>query len=74
MAPQHAAEPAPPHAAYDRPAARRVAPPRAQVRKHRAPPLSPWILVGAIVMALLAFTVTRACMHGAANRPAAESR
>jgi eukaryotic-like serine/threonine-protein kinase len=68
-------EPAPSaQATYDRPAARRVAPPQTRVRKHRAPPLSPWILIGAVVMALLAFTVTRACMNSAANRPAAESR
>ncbi|HEY0993551.1 MAG TPA: hypothetical protein VGD80_41140, partial [Kofleriaceae bacterium] len=64
---------APPHAAYDRPAARRNAPaPRARVRA-RQPPLSPWIMVGALAMAILAFSVTRACMHSAASRPAAES-
>jgi serine/threonine protein kinase len=64
----------PGQAAYDRPAAHRVSPPKAKRRKHRAPPLSPWILVGALMMALLAFTVTRACMNSAANRPPAESR
>jgi hypothetical protein len=69
MPPQ--AEPSP---AHERPAARRAGPPRAQTRSRRAPPLSPWILLGAIVMALLAFTITRACLHSAANRPAVEDR
>jgi len=66
-------ESAPPRAAYDRPAARRSPhAPRPRGRT-RPPPLSPWIMVGALVMAVLAFTVTRACMHSAASRPAAES-
>jgi serine/threonine protein kinase len=64
---------APPQAPYDRPAARRNAAPARGRRSSRPPPLSPWIMVGALAMAFLAFTVTRACMHNAASRPAAES-
>ena len=38
----------------------------------RRAPLMPWMLaVGALVMALLAFAVTRACIHTATNKPAA---
>jgi hypothetical protein len=32
------------------------------------------LILGALVMALLAFAVTRACIHSATNRPAAESK
>jgi hypothetical protein len=42
--------------------------------KPRRPALKPWMLViGALIMALLAFAVTRACIH-TATRPAAESK
>jgi serine/threonine protein kinase len=38
--------------------------------RSRRTPLRPWMLViGALIMALLAFAVTRACIHTAANRP-----
>jgi len=41
----------------------------------RRRPLHTWMLViGALVMALLAFAVTRACIHSAATRPPAETK
>ena len=41
----------------------------------RRRPLRPWmLLLGALIMALLAFAITRAWIHSAANRPATESR
>ncbi len=77
MAPQVPIESAPPApAVYDRPVTLRPSGPRLPAPgKRRARPLQPWILVlGALVMALLAFAVTRACIHSAATRPAAETR
>jgi serine/threonine-protein kinase len=51
--------PSPPH----RPSPQRFAP-------SRRPQLRPWMLVlGALIMALLAFAVTRACIHSATSRP-----
>lgn len=51
--------PSPPH----RPSPQRFAPSRRRQ-------LQPWMLVlGALVMALLAFAVTRACIHSATSRP-----
>ncbi len=41
----------------------------------RRRPLRPWmLLLGALIMALLAFAITRACINSAANHPASESR
>jgi hypothetical protein len=41
----------------------------------RRRPLQPWLLVvGALVMALLAFAVTRACIHSATTKPPADTR
>ena len=41
----------------------------------RRTPLRPWLLViGALIMALLAFAVTRACIHTATGRSSTESR
>jgi len=38
--------------------------------RSRRPQLQPWMLVlGAVIMALLAFAVTRACIHSATSRP-----
>jgi serine/threonine-protein kinase len=43
--------------------------------RHRRTPLRPWMLaIGALIMALLAFVVTRACIHSAPSKPAAEAR
>ena len=51
--------PSPPH----RPSPHRFA-------RSRRTQLRPWMLVlGALIMALLAFAVTRACIHSATNRP-----
>jgi eukaryotic-like serine/threonine-protein kinase len=63
----------PPAAGYDRgPPPRPSAAPSAFSRRSR-PPLMPWMLVvGALIMALLAFGVTRACIH-TATRPAAST-
>jgi hypothetical protein len=41
----------------------------------RKTPLKPWMLViGALIMALLAFAVTRACIHTATSRSPSESK
>ena len=57
-------------AMYDRPLAQR---PAIHARPRRTA-LRPWMLViGALVMAILAFAVTRACIH-TATRPPAETR
>jgi hypothetical protein len=43
--------------------------------KPRRAPLRPWMLViGALLMALLAFAVTRACIHTATRKPAAPTK
>ena len=43
--------------------------------KRRRPPLKPWMLViGALIMALLAFAVTRACIHTATSRSAVDGK
>ncbi|HEU4726836.1 MAG TPA: protein kinase [Kofleriaceae bacterium] len=69
--PMGAASPAMP--LYDRQVAPRAA--AYAARRPRRPALQPWMLViGALLMALLAFTVTRACIHTATSRPAAESK
>jgi serine/threonine-protein kinase len=63
-------------AMYDRQPPHRpsTAPPR-RFGRHRRTPLRPWMLViGALIMALLAFAVTRACIHTATSKPAAEAR
>jgi eukaryotic-like serine/threonine-protein kinase len=55
--------PSPPHRAS-------VPSPR-QFARSRRTQLRPWMLVlGALIMALLAFAVTRACIHSATSRPA----
>ena len=47
-------------------------PPRFRARRT---PLRPWMLViGALIMALLAFAVTRACIHTATSRPTPEAK
>jgi serine/threonine protein kinase len=60
---------------YERPVVQR---PATQVvpglGKHRRTQLQPWMLVvGALIMALLAFAVTRACIH-TTSKPAAETK
>jgi hypothetical protein len=53
-------------------AASRSSVPNLGSRRVRKQAIQPWMLVvGAIVMAGLAFAVTRACIHPTANRPAA---
>ena len=43
--------------------------------KSRRTPVKPWMLIiGALMMALLAFAVTRACIHTATTKPAAEAK
>ena len=43
--------------------------------RSRRAPVKPWMLViGALMMALLAFAVTRACIHTATTKPAAEAK
>jgi hypothetical protein len=62
-------------AMYDRQPQRQSDPQARRFRRYRRTPLKPWMLViGALIMALLAFAVTRACIHTATSRPAAESR
>jgi hypothetical protein len=60
---------------YERPVLQRSAIQAAPgARNPRRTPLKPWMLViGALVMALLAFAVTRACIH-TTNKPAAEAK
>jgi serine/threonine-protein kinase len=62
-----------PSATYRQPGVQRQPPPVQGGTRHKRTPLRPWMLViGAFIMALLAFTVTRACIHTAA-RPAPEA-
>jgi len=68
--------PSPGHGMYDRPVMQR--PSTQQVPglgKSRRTPLKPgMLLIGALVMALLAFAVTRACIHTATTKPPAEAK
>jgi serine/threonine protein kinase len=58
-------------AMYDR----RPPSPAPRLGRSRRKPLQPAILlIGALIMALLAFAVTRACIHTATSRPSAESK
>jgi serine/threonine protein kinase len=59
-----------PHAMHERSMPR----PAARIGPRRGRPLQPWMLmIGALIMALLAFAVTRACLS-TANKPAAASK
>jgi eukaryotic-like serine/threonine-protein kinase len=61
---------------YDRPVMQRPATQQVPgLGKSRRTPLKPWmLLIGALVMALLAFAVTRACIHTATTKPPAEAK
>jgi serine/threonine protein kinase len=62
-------------AMYDRQPPQRPQASAQRFGNSRRTPLRPWMLViGALIMALLAFAVTRACIHTATSRPASESR
>jgi hypothetical protein len=62
-------------AMYERPVMQRSAAQPTGFGKARRTPLKPWMLViGALVMAVLAFAVTRACIHTATSKPAAEAK
>jgi hypothetical protein len=63
----------PAQAMFERPGSQR---PSAQLASAaRRSPLKPWmVVIGALVMAFLAFAVTRACIHAAATRAASEPR
>jgi hypothetical protein len=65
-----------PGAIYDRPDMQRpTTQPLSGFGRPRRTPLKPWVLViGALVMAFLAFAVTRACIHTATPKPAAEAK
>ena len=63
------------HAMYDRRPPQRPSSSAQRFGRARRTPLQPWILViGALIMALLAFAVTRACIHTATSRPPAEGK
>ena len=66
----------PGQAMYERPMMPRPATqPVSGPGKSRRTPVKPWMLViGALMMALLAFAVTRACIHTATTKPAAEAK
>jgi serine/threonine-protein kinase len=65
----------PPQAMYERPVVQRPGTHLSGFGKPRRTPLRPWmLLIGALVMALLAFAVTRACIHTATVKPAAETK
>jgi hypothetical protein len=62
-------------AMYDRRPPQRPSTAAPRLGRGRRKPLQPAILlIGALIMALLAFAVTRACIHTATSRPAAESK
>ena len=63
------------HAMYDRRPPQRPPTASSPFRRSRRAQLRPAILViGALIMALLAFAVTRACIHTATSRQPAESK
>ena len=66
----------PAQAMYERPMMPRPATqPVPRAGRSRRTPVKPWMLViGALMMAFLAFAVTRACIHTATTRPAAETK
>jgi hypothetical protein len=65
----------PPSAMYERPVGQRPVLPGAEPARPRRPTVKPWMLViGALLMAFLAFAVTRACIHTAATKPAVDAR
>jgi serine/threonine protein kinase len=68
--------PPPPPAMFERPVIQRPSVPQLSGgTRARRRPLQPWLLVvGALVMALLAFAVTRACIHSATTKPPADTR
>jgi len=62
-------------AMYDRRPPQRPSSAAPRFGRGRRRQLQPWILlIGALIMALLAFAVTRACIHTATSRPPAESK
>jgi len=63
-------------AMYDRPVMKRPETHHVPgLGRSRRTPLKPWMLVlGALVMAFLAFAVTRACIHTTTNKPATETK
>jgi serine/threonine-protein kinase len=62
-------------AMYERPMVQRTASQGTGGPRPRRTALQPWMLViGALVMALLAFGVTRACLHTATSKPATETK
>ena len=63
----------PSQAMFERPGTQRPA--RLPDVSHRRSPLKPWMLViGALVMAFLAFAITRACIHAAAMRATVDTK
>jgi serine/threonine protein kinase len=60
---------------YERPVVQRPSTAGIGPGRPRRSPVKPWMLmIGAFIMALLAFAVTRACIHTATNKPAAETK
>jgi hypothetical protein len=63
--------PAMPPSMHDRQARRRSGPPDSPRRRRPRPLRLSTLVVGALIMALLAFGITRACLSTATSKPAA---
>ena len=65
-----------PQAMYDRPMMQRAETHHVPgLGRSRRTPIKPWMLViGALVMAFLAFAVTRACIHTTTTNPATDPK